>query len=230
MPARGIESPRQVAGLIKWNRSFAVFSIVLAAMSTACAPTAHSPRTNGGSDSFPLTLVGEDTGIKIDFASHPASGSSRALGGDELCFITAGPAVIICIPQGSYMLMGPDDATELVAGNPLWHLRPVDGNTSDSALLRGFGTIFLIAGSVDRLPRALSDYLDEPNSNRTQAVTLARKLLASGGAEFAGVARGGTFKVSVRLTRSGREKLLAALQTPENDRGVQMVRAHSRDE
>src|SRR5258708_25198581 len=138
MLPQGIESPRQVAGLIKWNLSLAAFSIAIATISTGCAPAAHSSRTNSGSDSFPLALVGEDTGIKIDFASHPAAGSSRALAGDELCFITVGPAVIICIPQGSYMLMGPDDATELVAGNPLWHLRPVDGNTSDSALLRGF--------------------------------------------------------------------------------------------
>ncbi|MDB5299767.1 MAG: hypothetical protein JWO87_1430 [Phycisphaerales bacterium] len=210
---------------MKWKLSLTAFTIVLATLSAGCAPGAHSPGTKDGSSASPLALVGEDTGIKIDFASHPAPGSARALGGNELCFITAGPVVIVCIPQGSYMLLGPDDAIELVAGNPLWHLKPVEGNSSDAALLRGFGTIFLIAGSVDRLPAALSAYLGEPGSNRTQAVILARKLLAERGAELSGVARGGTFKVSVRLTSSGRKKLLDALQTHEEDGGVQMVRA-----
>ena len=53
---------------------------------------------------------------------------------------------------------------------------------------------------------------------------MAKKILADDGAELAGSARGGTFKVFVQLNESGRQKLEDAVQSDSNESGIYMVK------
>jgi hypothetical protein len=206
-----------------WMSRYAAWAMLVVVGTLGCAPAARVGSA-GAAGGVPFAMTGDNTRLVLDFSAHPPSQTSRSLGSGEICFISAGPATIICLAQGSYLLLGQDDGVELLASNPVWHLRAASDDPSETALLRGFGTILLIAGSVDRLPGALADYMDEPGAHRREATVLARKLLADGGAELSGVARGGTFKVSVRLTTAGRDKLLEAIHSLGDENGIQMVR------
>ena len=188
-----------------------------------CAHQPAGPRSTGG-EGFPYVLRGTDTQIRLDFRAHPKVPAAVELSADEVCYLSAGDAVVLFHGEGSYLLFGPRDGIELVDANPLWRLRPVGRDLSGGALLRVYGTIFMIAGSVDRLPDALSDYLDEPGAHRHQALALARKMLDPKGLELPAVAHGGTFAVYVSLTPAGRDKLLEALQANEDKTGLHLVK------
>jgi len=58
-----------------------------------------------------LTMRGEDTRIDLDFDAHPAMTIPFQLVGDELCYMEVGGSVIVCGQHGSYLLLGPEDAS-----------------------------------------------------------------------------------------------------------------------
>ena len=91
--------------------------------------------------------------------------------------------------------------------------------------MQAYAVITLIAGSVDRLPTALSDYLQNPGQHLTQALELTSELLSQQRVKFHGFANGGNFTVTVELNDDGRDKLLDALdQVGDSQGGVQLVR------
>lgn len=209
-----------------WLKRFWANALILLGGLLLAGCAHQPPRVNAGAspDGFPYVLRGADTRIRLDFHAHPKVADAVELSSDELCYLSAGDTVVLCHGEGSYLLLGPKDGIELVDSNPLWRLRPVGRDPAAGALLRVYGTIFMIAGSLDRLPDALADYLDEPGAHRRQALNLARKLLDPNGMELPAVAHGGTFTVFLTLTASGRDKLLEALQANEDKTGLRLVR------
>jgi len=202
----------------------ATLLLALATLAGGCAqgipPTTESAAPPAG---MPLSLVGQDTGITLDFSVHPVLAVDHELQEDEICYLTVGDAMLICAADGSYLLFGPEDGITLVKDNPLARLRPVGHSASGTELMHTLSTLALIAGSVDRLPDGFANYLDDPGPHRRQALAEAKKILADNGAELAGSARGGTFKVWMQLNDSGRQKLEEAVDGEVNENGIYMV-------
>jgi hypothetical protein len=90
-------------------------------------------------------------------------------------------------------------------------------------VLKLYATLYLLAGSVDKLPAALADYLDNPGPRRRDAIALARLLAVHGGAKLLGFAHGGKFAVTFRLTEEGRDKLLEALERIGEEQETRIV-------
>jgi hypothetical protein len=87
-----------------------------------------------------------------------------------------------------------------------------------------YGILFLVGGSIDRLPATLADYIQDPNQHLSEALALAQLLLNQKTIEFEGHARGGNFTVAVELNDDGRDKLLDALDEVGQPTGpTQMV-------
>jgi hypothetical protein len=206
---------------LKSVRIFA--AVILASIAVGCAhrppPTTQPANDPGGS----FALRGLDSHILFDFNSHSAAGKRHVLQSDEVCCLFAGDAVLICTLDGSNLLFAPGDGVALVRDNPASRLRPIDRDPDGEQRMQAFSTIVLVASSVDRLPDGLADYLNDPGPHRRQAISLARKIVSDNGAEFPAEAHGGTFSVFMRLTNSGREKLLDALQSDDNDAGIYLV-------
>ena len=200
---------------------------LVALVPIGCAPHSPPPTSATAQDEFPLSLRGDDTRVTLDFNAHPTIKVPHDLEADELCYLTLDNALIICTEDGSYLLFGPEDGVILVKDNPLSRLRPAGHDPSAESTMQMFGSLFLIAASVDRLPDALADYLQDPGPHRRVAMTLARDLIDNEHMELPGSARGGTFAVSVHLTDSGRDKLMDALQSQNTSNGVLMVRSPS---
>jgi hypothetical protein len=199
-------------------------AVILASVAVGCAHRPPAPATPPASDpGGAFALRGLDTHVLFDFNAHEAAGKHRVLKSDEICCLFVGDAVLACTLDGSNLLFAPGDGVVLVRDNPCSRMRPIDHDPEGEQRLQAFSTIVLIAGSVDRLPDGLADYISDPGFHRRQAIELARKLLSDNGAEFPAQARGGTFSVFMRLTNSGREKLLDALQFDDNEAGVYLV-------
>lgn len=187
---------------------------------------AHGAAKSGAMDShaFPFLLRGADTIIHLDF-STPMDGFQppHALAADEVCFMVVGSSTIECFSGGAALLLGPDDGIQLIDDNPLWQLRPARSDKDGTKLMKLYATFFLIAGSVEKLPGALADYLDDPGPQRAAVIALIRRLADDDGGQFPVAAHGGNFVVRFQLTRTGREKLLEALQALQEESGLQVV-------
>ncbi len=92
-------------------------------------------------------------------------------------------------------------------------------------LMQVYAVLTLVAGSIDRLPATLADYIQTPGTHLTEALDLTEELLTRDQMKLQGFARGGNFNVTVQLSDAGREKLQDALDEAGNVGGdFQMVR------
>jgi hypothetical protein len=215
---------------MQWMLWAARIIVVAAAWAggSGCASQARTARHRSGNDDArpaPFELVGEDTVIQLDLNRHEAAPADRTHEWlhDEVGYLNLGGATVECFLAGSVLLLGPDNGIVLVDQNPLWQLRPVGHDGNEAKLVRLYATLFLVCGSVDQLPTGLSDYLDDPGPRRRIALSLARQLLTSRGAELTGWTRGGAFVLTFRLTPSGRAKLTDVLQSAEDETEIQFV-------
>lgn len=179
----------------------------------------------------PLALRGQDTQFKLNFPPMGRSSESGSFEQGEVCYLGAGEFRIDCYANGSYLTLGPNDSTTLLADNPGLELEAADGNKLSEQAVRLYGVMFLIGGSIERLPGVLSAYIQDPGTHQNEAISLAQALLGRGPVDLKGYARGGNFTVMLLLTDAGREKLVDALDNVGESAGdTQLVTAtrHSR--
>jgi hypothetical protein len=207
---------RLQVGMTLSNRSrWCVFANCALAILLSGGCTATRPQAPAPAPRLALSLRGEDTRTDLDFDIHPAMTVPFDLADDEICYIPAGDGVIVCGDRGSYLQFGPEDGVILVKDTPFYHLRAAKVESSESAAIQMYSTVFMIAGTADRIPGALTEYLDDPGPHRRQAIALARALVASNGGVFTAAGRGGTFSVHIRLSELGRAKLVEAIQNDD---------------
>jgi hypothetical protein len=208
------------------NRLASLLAFTLIA-SAGCSAHRNPKPGDGALDQrgFPFVLQGEDTSISLDFSSivRPPASRQELLKG-EVCRLLVGSCTIECFAEGSFLLLGPGDGAALVDGNPIWNLRPAVDDAEGARILRLYSTFFLIGGSVEKLPEALLDYLDDPGPRRGVAVKLMRQLVADGGGRVQGIAPGGRFLVNFQLTETGKDKLMQALQAIQEESGLWLVK------
>jgi hypothetical protein len=160
---------------------------------------------------IPLALRSHAAIIRISFPQTDQRIEPGQFNSDELCYIDAGDFRIDCRTDGSSLSLGPTDSNDLLTDNPMSGLAPLHNDMDVVQTMKLYGLIFLIGGSVDRLPAALAEYIQGPGPHLTEALELADTLLNQKRAEFNGHARGGNFTVSIELTTDGRDKLMDAL-------------------
>lgn len=203
-------------------------SFVAAAVGCAPRPPAELTATSSGLV-IPLALRGQDTQFRLNFPPTGHGSDSGRFEQGEICYLGAGDFRIDCYTNGSYLTLGPTDSTTLLADNPTSELTAADGNKLSEQAVRLYGVLFLIGGSIERLPEALSEYIQEPGTHQNEAVSLAQALLGRGPVDMKGYARGGNFSVTVVLTDAGREKLVDALDNAGDSAGsTQLVAAPRR--
>jgi hypothetical protein len=194
-----------------------IFAIALA----GCAVARQAPRDD---DPFPLDLAGNNTHLRFVLGSVSANSSDDSdglLADQELCYLSIDHATIECFPFGSLLMLGPDDAVELVADNPLDDLHADGRDPGGDSLLRTLSTFSLIAASIDRVPDSLADYMaDEDAENPAVARALALRLLQPGGTTLTGYSGSATFTINVELTDDGRETLEEALADSQSSGGL----------
>lgn len=183
------------------------------------AVTAGCAAHGGGSDdgnAFPFHLRGAHARFRIIFSDHAPKASkepARKLDDMELCYLKADRCTIECFTFGSLLMLGPDDAMALVEDNPLSDLRPDGRDPQGASLLDTIGVIAVIGGSIERLPETLAEYIEDPEENSDNAVSLAHELLDPKGTSLFGFGRNGHFIVAVQLTDPGRKRLVHALRS-----------------
>ena len=196
---------------MKWIAS--LLFLLAAGFCVGCANQHAMPRAKDAQSPPVFLLRGENAVIWFDFAPQPndVQPPHHLLGG-EICFVAIESSTIECFPEGTLLLLGSSEAVQLMDDNPLWRLMPITTDANSAAVMKLYATLYLLAGSIDRLPDALADYLDNSGPRRRDAIALARLLAVHNGAKLAGFAHGGKFSVSFRLTEDGRDKLLEALE------------------
>ncbi len=154
----------------------------------------------------------------IDPSQRITSGEAdQILADQEMCYLTIDKVTIECFPFGSLLMMGPDDAVELVYDNPLDDLHADARDPQGETLLRTLSIASLIGDSVERLPAALADYVDSDNTqNPGIARTLAHQLIESSEVNIPGMSRVGPFKLVLELTEDGKETIRGALADRES--------------
>jgi hypothetical protein len=186
----------------------------------ATAHAAHSKDTSAPG----FVMRGENALIWFDFSAPPAeSQPPHNLLGDEICCVSIESSTIECFPEGTLLLLGSSESVQLMEDNPLWNLAPVTSDADAAAVMKLYATLYLLAGSIEKLPDALADYLDNPGPRQRDAIALARTLAIHGGAKLPAFAHGGKFTVSFRLTEQGRDKLLEALEQIQDQRESSFV-------
>jgi len=191
---------------------------------------AHEPtaRRAIGSIPLPLALQGENTIIKIELPSGLQKIEPGQFQQDQVCYMTAGKFRIDCYNDSSSLNLGPNDSNDLLTDNPGWKLQPAEDDEQARQLMQMYAVLTLVAGSVDRLPATLADYIQTPGSHLTEALDLTEELLTKDQVRLPGYARGGNFNVTVQLTDAGREKLEDALDEAGGSGGnLQLARAHA---
>lgn len=185
--------------------------VLLLGFLAGCAATRHTSRA----DATELTLNGDDTRQRLTI--HPdqtitSDEADQILAEQEMCYLQIDKVTIECFPFGSLLMMAPDDAVELVADNPLDDLHADARDPRGELMLRTLAVTGVIADSVERLPGALADYLDNTNSpNPGVATALAHRLVDSSQVDIAGMSRAGPFSIKLELTEDGKEMLREAL-------------------
>lgn len=178
---------------------------------------------------IPLALRGQNTTLHLEFPKGRQTIIPGEFTQSEVCYLKAGSFRIDCFADGSELNLGPTDSTDLLTDNAAWNLSPAnDDNRAALQAMQAYALITLIAGSVDRLPTALSDYLQNPGEHLTEALDLTSQLLSEPRVKFHGFAKGGNFTVTVELNDDGRDKLLDALDEMGDSRGgIQFVRSNA---
>jgi hypothetical protein len=184
----------------------------------------HS-RTMATSLPIPLALRGQNTTLHLDFPKGRQTIEPGQFTRSEVCYLKAGNFRIDCFPGGSELNLGPTDSTDLLTDHAPWNLSPEnEDNKVAVQTMEAYAVITLIAGSVDRLPSALSDYLQNPGQHLNDALELTNQLLSQR-VKFQGFAKGGNFTVTVELSDDGRDKLLDAIDEMGDAGGsIQVVR------
>jgi hypothetical protein len=173
---------------------------------------------------IPLALRGQNTVLRISFPRHDQQIEPGQFHPDEICYLSVGDFRIDCYTDGSSLNLGPNDSTDLLTDNPMAGIAPARDDKDAAQTMRLYGILFLVGGSIDRLPATLADYIQDPNQHLNEAVALAQLLLNQKTIEFEGHARGGNFTVAVELNDDGRDKLLDALDEVGQPTGpTQMV-------
>lgn len=174
---------------------------------------------------IPLALRGQSTVIRFDFPNRDQRVDPGQFKQDEICYLDAGDFRIDCYTDGSSLNLGPNDNNDLLTDNPMYGLAPAKADEKDAVTaMKLYGILFLVGGSVDRLPATLSDYLQSPGQHLNEAIGLAESLLNQKNMHFHGHARGGEFVVTVELTDDGRSKLQDAMdEIGESTGPTQMV-------
>ncbi len=172
-------------------------------------------------DTSELNLQGDNTRLRFTIDRNQTITSDEAdqiLADQEMCYLTINDKVTIeCFPFGSLLMMGPDDAEELVDDNPLDDLHADSQDTQGELLLETLSVVGLVGDSVERLPDALADYLDDTSQpNPGVATNLAHHLIDSEKVKLAGMSRAGPFTIMVELTEDGKETLRQALADRES--------------
>jgi hypothetical protein len=160
---------------------------------------------------IPTALRGQATLIRLSFPQSDQRVEPGQFHSNEVCYLTAGAFRIDCSTDGSSLNLGPTDSNDLLTDNPMTGLAPLHDDKTATQTMRLYGILFLVGGSIDRLPGALAEYIQQPGQHLTEAMVLTQMLLNQKRVEFAGYARGGNFTVSVELTDDGRNKLEDAL-------------------
>jgi hypothetical protein len=163
------------------------------------------------SANIPLAIKGQATILRFSFPHSDQRIEPGAFNADEICYLDAGDFRIDCYPDGSSLNLGPTDSNDLLTDNPMSGLAPARDDKDVAQTMKLYGVLFLVGGSLDRLPGALGDYIQDPGPHLTEALDLVRLLLKEKRVEFQGHARGGNFTVSVELTSDGSDKLMDAL-------------------
>lgn len=174
---------------------------------------------------IPLALQGENTIIKIDLPGGVQNIEPGQFQQGEVCYMAAGKFRIDCYNDSSSLNLGPTDSSDLLTDNPGWNLRPAEDDEQGRQLMQTYGVLTLVAGSVDRLPATLADYIQSPGTHLTEALDLTEALLTQDHVRLPGYAHGGNFNVTVQLSDAGREKLEDALDEAGNSGGdLQLAR------
>lgn len=179
--------------------------------------------------SIPLVLKGKSTSLRLSFPRHDQRIEPGQFHPDEICYLAVGDFRIDCYTDGSSLNLGPNDSTDLLTDNPMAAITPARDNKDAAQTMKLYGVLFLVGGSIDRLPATLADYIQDPNQHLSEALALAQMLLNQKTVEFEGHARGGNFTVAVELNDDGRDKLLDALdETGQSSGPTQLVLQHRR--
>jgi hypothetical protein len=203
---------RMIGAFMRW------MGVLLLGLLAGCAA---GRQTSGLSTETELILNGDDTRQRL--AIHPEETitpdeADEVLADEEMCYLTLDKVTIECFPFGSLLMMGPDDAVELVADNPLDDLHADNHDPHGELMLRTLAVVGVIADSVERLPGVLADYLDNTESlNPGVAATLAHRLIDSSQVDIAGMSRAGPFTIKLELTEDGKEVLREALADRETN-------------
>jgi len=193
-------------------------------LTIGCAPQHVSPGAKNADAAPGFVLRGENAVIWFDFsAQENDSQPPHRLLADEICCVAFESSTIECFPEGTVLLLGSAESVRLMDDNPLWKLLPITADKDAVAVMKLYATLYLLAGSIDKLPDALADYLDDAGTRRHDAIALARALATRGGAKLSGFAHGGKFAVSFRLTNTGRDKLLEALEQIQHEQDATFV-------
>ena len=179
--------------------------------------------------SIPLALKGQSTSLRLSFPRHDQRIEPGQFHPDEICYLSVGDFRIDCYTDGSSLNLGPNDSTDLLTDNPMAAVAPARDDKDAAQTMKLYGVLFLVGGSIDRLPATLADYIQDPNQHLSEALALAQLLLNQKTVEFEGHARGGNFTVAVELNDDGRDKLLDALdETGQSSGPTQLVLQHRR--
>lgn len=176
---------------------------------------------------IPLAIRGQSTVLRITFPNRDDRIEPGQFEQDEICYLEAGDFRIDCYSDGSSLNLGPNDSNDLLTDNPMYGLAPARaGNSEAATAMKLYGILFLVGGSVDRLPATLADYLESPGSHLNEAIALADALLDQKTVRFVGHARGGNFVVTVELTDDGHDKLEDAMDDIGEAAGPSQLVAH----
>jgi hypothetical protein len=199
----------QFNDLARW-----VAASVVSAALAGCAREQNAAAGEAAADppeTIPLALNGQSTTLHLSFPQHDQRIDPGQFNQDEICYLSVGDFRVDCYTDGSSLNLGPNDSTDLLTDNPMASLTPVRDDKDVVRTMKLYGILFLVGGSIDRLPGTLADYIGNPNQHLNEAVALAQLLLSDKKVEFEGHARGGNFAVAVELNDDGRDKLLDAL-------------------
>ena len=188
-----------------------------------CATAAKSSLHQPGIDSagkVPLFIRGQYVTLRLEFPQTDQRVDPGQFQHGEICYMKAGGFRIDCFADGSSLNYGPNDSSDLLTDHAPSTLEPAnDDDDAAAQSMRLYALVTLVAGSVDRLPSTLSDYLQNPGQHMSAAMDLAEQLLADEPVRLAGCARGGNFVVTVELDDAGREKIVEALDEHSDDSG-----------
>lgn len=201
---------------IRKTLGFYLLTTLLSGCAAAPKSSLHRPRIDSAGN-VPLFVRGQYVTLRLEFPQVDQKVTPGQFQQDEICYLKAGAFRIDCFANGSSLNYGPNDSTDMLTDHAPSTLEPADDDANAAQTMRLYALVTLVAGSVDRLPSTLSDYLQNPSQHLTAAMDLADQLLGDGPIQLAGCARGGNFIVTMELDDAGREKIVDALDERSDD-------------